>query len=188
MALIHIDRPQNLNESFSNQNEPICECEILYKKNENGLYEFAGLYDPDISDEEYPDGMAAFSFRSVYVGTETLCKDSSVWNVENSTGDIWNGVKNPNWLEVWNTVTNNHIRSDDKTCYVEGSVKSNGKNNCDGCTLGGHMARSSATVNPSDDDYIYIIPICKSHNNYHNKAEMKIHSDVVAVKMNKFKK
>ncbi len=186
MALIHIDRPKNLTEATALSNTPISKCEILYEKNENGLYEFVGLYDPDIPDEEYPNGMAAFSFRSGFVDVVTIYKDTSVWNVEGSSNDKWEGRKKPNWLEIWNIETKNSVKSDSETCYVAGSVKTNGKNNCKGCTLGGHMALSSTTVNPTKSDYIYIVPICKSHNNTHNKAEMKICEDVKAVKMNRF--
>lgn len=185
MALIHIDRPKNLTESTAIQKIPLSEYEILYEKNESGIYEFAGLYDPDIPDEEYPDGMAAFTFRSVFVDTVTIYKDTSVWNVKGSSNDKWNGKK-PNWLDVWNTETHNDLKSDSGVCYVAGNVKTNGKTNCDGCTLGGHMALTFGTVHPQTNDYIYIIPICKSHNNVHNEAEMKICNDVDAVKMNRF--
>lgn len=186
MALIHIDRPKNLTEGAAISNVPLSECEILYEKNEKGVYEFAGLYDSDIPDEEYPDGMAAFSFRSVFVAVETIGKGDSVWNVEGSSDDKWEGKEKPNWLEVWNTVTRNRVTSDSKTCYVAGSVKTNGTSYCKGCTLGGHMALSSTTVKPKKSDYIYIIPICNSHNNTHNKAKMTICKDVQAVKMNRF--
>lgn len=187
MALIHIDRPNVLTESAAIQNTPLSEYEILYEKNESGIYEFAGLYDPDIPDEEYPDGMAAFTFRSVFVDTETIYKGTSVWNVKESSGDKWEGKKKPNWLDVWNKQTNNELRSDSGVCYVAGSVKTSGTAYCDGCTLGGHMAKTLGTVHPQANDYIYIIPICKSHNNVYNEAEMKISDDVVAVKMNRFK-
>lgn len=93
MALIHIDRPKNLTESTAIQKIPLSEYEILYEKNESGIYEFAGFYDPDIPDEEYPDGMAAFTFRSVFVDTVTIYKGTSVWNVKGSSNDKWNGKK-----------------------------------------------------------------------------------------------
>lgn len=91
-----------------------------------------------------------------------------------------------NWLDVWNTETDNDLKSDSGVCYVAGSVKTNGTTYCDGCTLGDHMASTLGAVHPQRNDYIYIIPICKSHNNVYNEAEMKICSDVDAVKMNRF--
>ena len=186
MALVHIDRPRNLTESTVIQSTPLSECEILYEKNENGIFEFAGLYDPDIPDEEYPDGMAAFTFRSVFVDTVTINKDTSVWNVKGSSNDKWKGKKKPNWLSVWNTETHNNLDSNSGVCYVKGSVKTNGTNYCEGCTLGGHMALTFGSVHPGKTDYIYIIPICTSHNNVHNEAEMIICEDVDAVKMDRF--
>lgn len=190
MALIHIDRPKILTERATVPNSLLSKCEILYAKKESGIYEFAGLYDSDIPDKDYPDGMAAFSFRSVYVGTETLQQGTHVWNVNNSSDDTWTRDEkkqlNPNWLSVWNTTTNNNISSDSGTCYVRGSVKTNGQSNCSGDTLGGHIAISQQTVNPEPNDYIYIIPICRSHNHYRNVAQMTLCQAVEAVKMNRF--
>ncbi len=185
MALIHIDRQKNLTENAAAQNTPLCEYEILYEKNDSGIYEFAGFYDPDIPDKKYPDGMAAFTFRSVFVGTVTIYKGTSVWNVKGSSNDKWKGRK-PNWLDVWNIETRNNLRSDSGVCYVAGSAKTNGTTYCRGCTLGGHMALTLGSVYPNKSDYIYIIPICTSHNNVNNEAKMKISQDVSAVKMNKF--
>ncbi len=130
--------------------------------------------------------MAAFSFRSVWVENVTLNKGTSVWNVKKSSDDKWEGQKNPNWLRVWNAKTNSSITSDSGTCYVKGSVKTNGTSHCDGNTFGGHMALSASTVNPTRDDFIYIVPICNSHNNYRNVAQMTISENVTAVKMNRF--
>ncbi len=186
MALIHIDRPKNVSNETLDQDEFLSKCEVLYKENDDGLYEFQGMYNPDIPDEEYPDGMAAFSFRSVYVGTETLKANTSVWNVIGSTGDYWDGKVCSNWLGVWNTKTGNNLKSETGTCFVKGSVKTNNTNNCNGISVGGHIVKDGKKVKPGKDDSIYIIPICQSHNFYTNKAEMKVSEDVPAVKMNKF--
>lgn len=187
MALIHIDRPKNLTESAATPNSPLLKCEVLYEKNKSGIYEFAGLYDPDIPDEEYPDGMAAFSFRSVYVDTVTINRGTHVWNVKGSTGDKWGGKVCHNWLGVWYEVTECKVSKEVLPCYVAGSKKTDGSTGCKGDIIGGHMALTATTVNPDENDYIYIIPICKSHNYFGNIAQMTVTHDVKAIQMNKFK-
>lgn len=122
------------------------------------------MYNPDISDEEYPDGMAAFTFRSVFVKVEPISKGTSVWNVEGSTNDKWEGRERPNWFKVCSDNTKIKLNYTSGVCYVRGSAKTDGTSHCSIYTIGGHMALTSASVNPDKTDYIYIIPICTSHN------------------------
>lgn len=159
-------------------------CLLLYREKENGIYEFEGFYNPDIEDEDYPDGIIALRLRSVYGGTHTFNQGDSVWNVEGSSHDYWNGEECKNWLAVWHGYF--PTESKDK-CYVEGSPA--GRDNHPQCVrdyVGGHMIRSDKQPGYGDDGKVYIIPICRTHNHYRNKREMTVSESVSALVLNRY--
>lgn len=185
MKLIPIDKPRNTNEDNAVQDEQLSTCGVVYKKNENGVYEFEEMLDPD---KDYPEDTVAYTFRSVYVDVETIYKDTSVWNVKGSKDDPFGNEKSPNWLDVWSKKTKIELDSREGKCFVAGSKrKKDGTTECKGDSVGGHMALSKAdSENPEEADYIYIIPICKGHNFYIVDWEMKVSEDVPAVRLERF--
>lgn len=190
MALVHINA---LSTSYGEKMKLTAEqekvCKVLYLKSEDNTgYKFAGFYDPDIPDEKYTDGLVAVPLRSVFGGTYTFHKNDSVWNVSGSTGDEYvysNNRHSTTWIDVWDNEANKSKLYDIK-CYVEGSVKSNGKSNCGGGICGGHMIISSIQPNWGDDGVVYIVPICSSHNHYQNVAQMRICETVEALVLNNY--
>ena len=183
MKLIPIDKPRNTKENITTENDLLSQCGVVYKKIESGVYEFEEMLDPD---KDYPEDRIAYTFRSVYVGVAYIAKGTSVWNVKGSTHDPFSEGANVNWLGIWNEKTKNDLNRELGKCYVHGSIKTNGTSYCRGFTIGGHMALSIGSVTPSINDHIYIIPICTSHNNAANEAEMTVCEDVEAVEMTRF--
>lgn len=158
-------------------------CRVLYKHIKDDLYEFAGFYDPEKKDQEYPDGMLELPVRSVLNRVEMVRKGESVWNVVNSTGDPWYQNERPNWIEIWENEleANNHPHI--KKCYVKDSAGIT----CNTRICGGHMVLTSNTSpTVGSDDTVYIIPICNAHNNWHNKNQMTVSEDVWALVLNKY--
>ncbi|MBD5144310.1 MAG: hypothetical protein HDT21_00055 [Ruminococcus sp.] len=158
-------------------------CRVLYKHIKDDLYEFAGLYDPEKKDHEYPDGMLELPVRSVSGGVRYVAAGTSVWNVVGSSGDPWNGDHNTNWLEIWGTEVAKAGHPQEAKCYVSGSA---GKKCCiDLC--GGHMVDTPNT-NPGlgVNGVVFIIPICKAHNIWRNTKEMTVSEDVWALVLNRY--
>ena len=59
---------------------------VLYHENSDGL-SFAGLYNPDVPDEDYKDGIVAVPFRSTFLRVDTFPATTKVWNVQKSSDD-----------------------------------------------------------------------------------------------------
>lgn len=184
MALLHIEPPCTCEgEKLKLTSEQEKNCKVLYRKIDGNLYEFEGLYNPDIADEEYPDGLIALPLRSVDGGAHTFNVGDSVWNVKNSTGDFWEGEVCHNWLAVWKE----HFTTENsQKCYVAGSVRPNGKSYCNGSYVGGHMIATETQPKKGDDGKVYIIPICSAHNNYMNNAQMRISAQVSGLVLDRY--
>lgn len=152
-------------------------CCVLYKHVKDDLYEFAGFYDPEKKDTDYPDGMLALPVRSVYSHNDTLYAGTKVWNVIGSTGDPKVGGKS--WIKLWMEKTHGQ-----KKCYVKDSANIG----CNGNIYGGHMVLNRNNVHPKygANGVVYIIPICNAHNNTNNVAEMILSEDVEAVVLNRY--
>ncbi|MCI1209183.1 MAG: hypothetical protein LKF96_07060 [Treponema sp.] len=183
MALLHMEAPhteQGKNLTLTDGQEQT--CKVLYRKTNTERYEFAGFYNPALPDEAYPDGLIALPLRSTYRGPSTFELGTSVWNVEGSTGDYWDGKICSNWIAVWQTVCPGQA----KICYVADSSNSNGKTECSGKIVGGHMIITKDQPQPGDDGKVFIIPICNSHNNYHNTVEMHLCAKVTAVALDRY--
>lgn len=139
---------------------------ILYKECKEG-YEFAGFYNPDAADEDYPDGYLALPFTSTYKGLQNLAFGTVVYNVIGSTGDDFRdpgiGVyqKSPNWVDIWFTKTQG--RYNRNHCYIAGSGDQPVEM-CDGIICGGHMVLTPADINAKAKDTVLIVPICSRHN------------------------
>ena len=156
---------------------------VLYRKIEEGKYEFVGLHDPEIPDEDYPDGLYAINFTSVFSKTVPLAKGTHVWNVEGSTGDTWNGKKCNDWIGVWKS----KVPGGTVKCYVKESPGSQGNViSCNTPIVGGHMIKTNVQPVHGDDDKVYILPICNAHNNYHNKNMMTVCENVTAVLLKRY--
>lgn len=159
---------------------------ILYKKEKDNLYKVEGVYDPDIPDEEYPDGMIAVPLESVAGKMEMLKAGTSVWNVIGSKNDP--KVNGKSWIKLWEdeVIKQMHIQPNTGICYVQGSAGIT----CNTLIYGGHMVKSAEDVRPvhghDSDGKIYIIPICNAHNNVDNINEMTLCQDVYALHINNY--
>lgn len=183
MALKHIstpDSPQVVNLALTAEQEE--NCKVLYKNIKDNLYEFAGFYNPEIPDEEYPDGLIAISFGSVLRDIRCLRQGTKVWNVIGSTDDPWNG-KPANWIKIWENELRNKGIFPVIKCYVAGSADIK----CNKPIYGGHMVLTSKTSPEiGSNNTVYIVPICNAHNNRNNTRQMKISEDVWALVLDKY--
>lgn len=184
MALKHLTPPHTLQGSelvLTDLQEET--CKVLYKNIKDNLYEFAGFYDPEMPDEDYPDGLIALSIRSVLRDTEYLAQNTSVWNVVGSTGDTWYDNLHPNWIQIWEDVLKEKGHPHERKCYVNG----NAGINCNTPLCGGHMVLTNNT-SPAygSDNTVYIIPICNAHNNWRNANIMTVSEGVWALVLDKY--
>mgnify|MGYP007069914905 CR=1 FL=1 len=99
---------------------------VLYQDTKDGLI-FAGLYDPDVPDEGYCDGIVAVPLRSAFHDVVTFSEGKQVWNVEGSStdktyvDDDGNIHRNVIWKNIWSEVTGDPFNN---VCYVKGIWKS----------------------------------------------------------------
>lgn len=158
-------------------------CRVLYKYVKDDLYEFAGFYDPEKNDADYPDGMLALPVRSVFGGVRYIAVGTIVWNVVGSSNDPWNGNKSTNWVEIWEKEITKAGHPQEAKCYVSGSA---GKTCCNDL-CGGRMVDTPRTSsNHGVNGIVFIIPICKAHNIWHNIKQMAVSEDVWALVLNKY--
>ena len=151
---------------------------VLYRKLEDGRYELAGLYDPDVPDEDYGDDLYAINLSSVYGGTRNLDVGAQVWNAKDTTDDP-KPAGTTSWLGLWRQ----YVGGVEK-CYVRNSAGIN----CNCVLVGGHMVRHSNEQHPpyGSNGVVCIIPICNAHNNYTNDNMMNVSDQVTAVLLNRY--
>ena len=151
---------------------------VLYEP-DGDSHVFAGFYDPDIADKDYPDGYLALPFTSTFLGTTRLARNTDVYNVVGSTGDDYNEgadhQKYPNWVGIWETKTRQIVR-----CYIEGSGNQPVEP-CGGIICGGHMVLNPNDINTQPSATVYIVPICTRHN--HVNGRFWITTDVDALRL-----
>ncbi len=188
MALKHINPTSTLRGAqLELSDEQMKKCKVLYRHIENGLHGFAGIYDPDIPDEKYPDGLIALPLTSVYNRMELLEKNRDIYNVIGSTKDPWYNKEynhHEPWISIWERKIQKEGYQDKKECYVKGSG-----DDCSECIIGGHMVLNKSEIEPlkiySDvDGVVYIVPICSSHN--HRSIDMTLCKDVHAMLIDKY--
>lgn len=184
MALKHIDLPYNLQSvKIDLTAEQEKNCKVLYRYVEDDMYEFAGFYDPEILDNDYPDGFIALPVRSVLRDIVELKQGTSVWNVIGSTGDPYGTNLHPIWIQIWEKELISRNRPHTKKCYVLNSANIV----CNGEICGGHIV---LTNNPSpargSNETVYIIPICRAHNNRGNNMQMTVSENVFALLLDKY--
>ena len=161
---------------------------VLYRETADGLI-YAGLYDPDISDEDYLDGIYKIPLRSTYLRTAMLDRNSVVYNVHGSSDDtsfVVNGVKYNwvSWVGVWQYVMNQlNLTPNDRKCYVRSESEPDAP--CpaiEGNIVGGHLTfNPNGIVNVQNE--VYLLPICKHHNYYRNIFPMRPTCAVYAIVM-----
>ena len=190
MALKHINpKPMLMGAQLELTAEQKKNCKVLYRHIKNGLHEFAGMYDPDIPDEKYPDGIIALPLTSVYNSMKLLKKGQAIYNVEGSTHDPWynkNYPLHPAWIEIWKRKIKKEGYDDELECYVKES-----ESGCKGLIIGGHIVLNESEIKPKEaypvgdiDAVVYIVPICNLHN--HRKGRMILCKDVHAMLMDKY--
>lgn len=187
MALEHINpEPALMGTRLELTNEQRQKYKVIYESGENGLHKFAGIYNPDIPDEKYPDGMIALPIESVFGGTKVLCGGTIIYNVEGSTWDPWYGEDYPDhdpWVDIWQKNVQRPGYTPVKKCYVENDKE---EKPCKGIIIGGHVVEDITKIHPNEGDngVVYIVPICNSHN--HRKGPMVICENVQAMILNKY--
>ncbi len=163
---------------------------LKYRKNKDGRYEFAGLYD-EKEDMEYQLGdTVAVPMTSRFINVDILRAGTLVENVQRSTDDECLAKGNDSWIQFWSRMTG--IRVDQAHCAIcrdwencihRGRIrKGRGINNL----VGAHVVISGHNVIPNEDELLYIIPLCKHANNYHNINPMQLQFDVPAIVMDRF--
>ncbi len=154
---------------------------VLYRENSSNLT-FAGLYNPNVPDENYKDGIVAVPLRSTFLRIHSFLGGENIWNVQGSSDDnvyvdttgVLGGVTDISWVGIWRIVTGNIFAS---RCYVHGPGTNVNTN-----IVGGHMMLTPSSVLPVGAD-VYLLPICKTHNHYTNTGVMTVDSAVNAVVM-----
>lgn len=185
MALEHINpKPALMGIQLGLTDEQRQKYKVIYKSAGNGPHEFAGIYNPDIPDEEYPDGTIALPIESVFGGTKILYAGTAIYNVEGSTKDPWYNKDYPNhenWVDIWQENVKSPGYTPVKKCYVK-----NDKETCDRRIIGGHVVEDETKIHPhkGDNGVVYIVPICNSHN--HRKGKMVICENVQAMVLDKY--
>lgn len=185
MALKHINpKPRLMGAQLELTDEQKKNCKVLYRHIKNGLHEFAGMYNPDIPDEKYPDGIIALPLTSVYNSMQPLSKGQIIYNVKGSTQDPWYNKKyqqHKAWTEIWQKKIIKEGYNDKLECYVQGSGAA-----CDDRIIGGHIVLNASEIEPpkGTNGVVYIVPICNSHN--HRKGGMTLCKDVHAMLIDKY--
>lgn len=157
---------------------------LKYRKNKDGRYEFAGLYD-ESEDMEYQLGdTVAVPITSRYVGVERLPMGFWVENVQGSSKDYCRARLNrESWLRFWSRVTGTPLEQ------MRCAVCTDWENNCvhkKGGFVGAHVVMSGSNVTPHGNEVLYIIPLCTYYNNYNRVAPMQLQYNVPAVRMDRF--
>ena len=187
MALRDISLPDTLQGTdliLTEEQEEI--CKVLYRNINDNLYEFAGFYDPEVPNKEYPDGLIALSVKSVLRDVRYLNAGTRIWNVVGSTGDPWYSNLHPIWVDIWENELRKRHYPHIRKCYVE--ARPNVK--CPNMSIyGGHVVLTNDTSpGYGDDNTVYIVPICSSHNNRHNTNAMILSEGVWALVLDKYHK
>lgn len=158
-------------------------CKVIYRKTDSG-YLICGLYDPDIPDEDYPDGLAAFPFRSSFGGYVQLAGGSSVFNVNNSSGDKYKGKPNDSWMDIWEHSIKNYDAQLDITDPLPGNQKHNHHTRksyvdplpgrTETALVGGHICTSRDAQNPNKGGSCLLLPIYRYLNSMRETVQMSV--------------
>lgn len=160
---------------------------LLYK---NGC--FAGIADPE---KEYGDDCRLVPFTSTFQGQATFTNTTEFANVIGSTDDGKDGGKL--WIDLWEKKRNKtkhptvFDRNITAACasynafYNPGSGVLAPGETCNGTLIGGHVlkGRTARKIKASEKDkrdFIFIIPICRRHNQK-NQYFMKPNQDYEAI-------
>lgn len=167
----------NYLENNKAKNEVDEKWKVLYRKLKDGRYELAGLYDPNVPDEDYGDDLYAVNLSSVYGGEEYMHVNDQVWNAEGTTHD-----PKPTGVHTWIKFWSDHVIGGVVQCYVN----DNEGHTCSAGIVGGHMVvdPNERHPQPGSNGKVRIIPICRTHNNISN--DMYLSASVTAVLLNRY--
>lgn len=183
MALKHINPPYTLmGAKMELTDEQKKNCKVLYKHLGDGLYEFAGLYNPDIPDEDYPDDIVVLPIRSIFNSVQMLRANTRIWNVVGSTNDH-RPVEYDSWIDMWEEKVNEAGYGDvARECYV----RERDRATCNGNIIGGHVVVDQKLLIPprSADGVVYLVPICRRHNK--SSESMVLCKDVPAILFDRY--
>ena len=99
-----------------------------------------------------------------------LPQGTKIYNARNTTGDVvtYDGQSYYNKIDLWRSLTGKVA----KRCCVCGDIYN---------IVGGHVVTDKNMVYPAKNDVVYIVPLCSSCNNYHNKDVMALREDTLAL-------
>lgn len=161
-------------------------CKVIYRKTENG-YVLCGLYNPEIPDKDYPDGLTAFSVRSSFNGYAQLAGGTSVFNVNGSSDDrfiIGGDTSSDSWIKIWEDNITAYDAWLDRTAPLPNNQKHNhhtrqsyvnamfGRK--DTALVGGHICTSKAEQNPVEGGRCLLLPIYKYLNSMRESVQMSV--------------
>lgn len=177
-------------------------CKVIYRETDGG-YVFEGFYNPDIPDEEYPDGLAAFSLRSSFNQCVPIAGGTQIFNVVGSNKDVYKDPLPPDisktWLNVWQVNVINYDADLDRTQPLpNGALHNNhtlqsyatGPNLPQNLTdiIGGHVVTNQNLQDAPIGSNVYLVPIYRSFNSAGRNRQMNvIAGGVVAVELKGFK-
>lgn len=154
---------------------------IMYRKNKDGVYELAGLYN-EKEDVDYMLGdTVAVPIRSVLAdrAVEVLHRGTRLYNAVGTANDNFYNNLNPKWIDIWAGYTRGI-----KRCYVcENDNQCEGRKNF----VGAHMVMNDPHRQaPNSDEIIYLVPICGNMNTHTVRRALTLNADVPALRLTHF--
>lgn len=125
--------------------------------------EHLGSFDPAV---DYPEGTVMVNYlKSIWGGQVTFTKNEHIANVIGSSSDP--KISGKAWIEIWERQygtedkCTSHNWASGKTFACNDDTRAN--------IVGGHVVTGkTAKAMPAGSNSVYIIPICKAHNNNDN--------------------
>lgn len=176
-------------------------CKVIYRKIGEG-YVLCGLYNPDIPDKDYPDGLIAFSVRSSFGGYTQLAGGSNVFNVTGSKADKFKtdaGTSSDSWIKIWEDNITAYDAELDRTNPLPNNQKHNNHTRksyvdalpgrTDTTLVGGHVCTSTNDQKPGEGGSCLLLPIYKYLNSMREPVQMRvINGGAVALQLINFLK
>lgn len=178
-------------------------CKVIYREADSS-YSFEGFYNPDIPDEKYPDGLAAFSLRSSFYQCVAIAGNTQIYNVINSSYDTYRDPLPPTvsktWLNVWCQNVIQYDAALDQTQPLPGGAFHNNHTLQSYVTgpnlprdrtdiVGGHVVTNQNQQDAPVGSNVYLVPIYRSFNSGGRNRQMNvIAGGVIAVELTGFRR
>lgn len=166
---------------------------LVYKKNGEDWT----LHDIWGEGGDYGDDCIVVPLESTYAGWTDLGQNVAFRNVVGSTKDpkpIYNTIQYQSWYRLWEAVyRDNHDNNDPpRVCCTDGNAYISSDSydakdcyvNCTTDLVGGHVVLAGENVKPTENARVYIVPICRPHNNVQSNRYMLTKEETFAVILN----